>query len=433
MTAEIALLNRRALAFAADSAVTITGGANDKIFNTAEKIFEISRAVPMGLMIYNSSSLVGVPLDVLARKFRAEHDRKFTSCKDACEAFLKFLCNFTRYKENNDEALEQVIVDELKEIARKYKSKHPEKIIAYLNASIGNAAALSKPDFDAIQDALYVEIFDAHRVIHEARKLPDFLLDVTPETFRTVYEDVLKKLASRHIDSKSPDVFSAYVNWALSALRSDVFSDSLTGLVFGGFGEGEIFPSLYSVEVDGIFFDQIKKKESHDVDIDRRKDKAKVVPFAQSEMAERFLFGIDADTQSAIISFIEKSLDKAFNQIKASKGIDIPAQGITGASYASDINKFLERIKRTSRDEVLDMMDFMPKQELSYAAEAFVNLTSVKRKVSSQQETVGGPVDVAVITKNEGFIWIKRKHYFSRELNPGYNVKGFVDGKASTT
>ena len=79
------------------------------------------------------------------------------------------------------------------------------------------------------------------------------------------------------------------------------------------------------------------------------------------------------------------------------------------------------------------MLDFMPKQEISYAAEAFVNLTSVKRKVSAQQETVGGPVDVAVITRNEGFIWIKRKHYFTRELNPSYTVKGFSENKGAAT
>ena len=34
-------------------------------------------------------------------------------------------------------------------------------------------------------------------------------------------------------------------------------------------------------------------------------------------------------------------------------------------------------------------------------------------------DTVGGPVEVAAITKHEGFKWIARKHYFSRGLNSG--------------
>ncbi len=46
-----------------------------------------------------------------------------------------------------------------------------------------------------------------------------------------------------------------------------------------------------------------------------------------------------------------------------------------------------------------------------------VTLTSLKRKVSLQAETVGGPVDVAVLSKRDGFVWIRRKQYFKEELN----------------
>ena len=41
-----------------------------------------------------------------------------------------------------------------------------------------------------------------------------------------------------------------------------------------------------------------------------------------------------------------------------------------------------------------------------------------RRRVTTDRETVGGPIDVAVITKGEGFVWVKRKHYFSPEYNP---------------
>jgi hypothetical protein len=37
--------------------------------------------------------------------------------------------------------------------------------------------------------------------------------------------------------------------------------------------------------------------------------------------------------------------------------------------------------------------------------------------MSLDAETVGGPIDVAVISKGDGFVWIKRKHYFKAELN----------------
>jgi len=43
-------------------------------------------------------------------------------------------------------------------------------------------------------------------------------------------------------------------------------------------------------------------------------------------------------------------------------------------------------------------------------------------------ETVGGPIDVAVISKGDGFIWIKRKHYFSPELNHHF-FDNYYEGK----
>ena len=65
----------------------------------------------------------------------------------------------------------------------------------------------------------------------------------------------------------------------------------------------------------------------------------------------------------------------------------------------------------------MTVVHMLPKDELAAMAESLINLTSFKRRVSMEEETVGGPIDVAVISKGDGFIWIKRKHYFDRELN----------------
>jgi hypothetical protein len=63
----------------------------------------------------------------------------------------------------------------------------------------------------------------------------------------------------------------------------------------------------------------------------------------------------------------------------------------------------------------------LPKDLLAEVAESLVNLTSFKRRISmTSAETVGGPIDVAVISRGDGFVWIKRKHYFKPELNPQF-------------
>jgi hypothetical protein len=77
----------------------------------------------------------------------------------------------------------------------------------------------------------------------------------------------------------------------------------------------------------------------------------------------------------------------------------------------------LETIREESQSAVEDMVEFMPKQDLADFAEALVNLSSLQRRVNSGFETVGGPIDVAVISKSEGLVWVKRKHYFAADLN----------------
>jgi hypothetical protein len=63
------------------------------------------------------------------------------------------------------------------------------------------------------------------------------------------------------------------------------------------------------------------------------------------------------------------------------------------------------------------MTRVLPKDELAAMAEALVNLTAFKRRMTDSLETVGGPIDVAVISKGDGLVWVKRKQYFPRELN----------------
>ncbi len=57
-----------------------------------------------------------------------------------------------------------------------------------------------------------------------------------------------------------------------------------------------------------------------------------------------------------------------------------------------------------------------------------MQLTSLKRRFTLGPETVGGPIDVAVISKHDGFIWMLRKHYFQAELNPQFLQRYFGGG-----
>ena len=63
--------------------------------------------------------------------------------------------------------------------------------------------------------------------------------------------------------------------------------------------------------------------------------------------------------------------------------------------------------------------DAMPIQDAIRLAEFLVNLTIQVSRYMPGAQVVGGPIEVAVITKHEGFKWVRRKHYYPQELNPG--------------
>jgi len=60
----------------------------------------------------------------------------------------------------------------------------------------------------------------------------------------------------------------------------------------------------------------------------------------------------------------------------------------------------------------------LPIQDAIDLAEFLVETTMKFSKFKPGPQTVGGPIDIAAITKHEGYKWVKRKHYFNTILNP---------------
>jgi hypothetical protein len=59
----------------------------------------------------------------------------------------------------------------------------------------------------------------------------------------------------------------------------------------------------------------------------------------------------------------------------------------------------------------------MPIQDAIDLARFAVETASKYAKYGLRPETIGGPIEIAAITKHEGFKWVARKHYYTAELN----------------
>ncbi|MFP4216730.1 MAG: hypothetical protein ACLFVH_12430, partial [Phycisphaerae bacterium] len=99
MTTEIAIMNKSAVALAADSAVTIrvTGlhGQNHKVLFTANKLFSLSKYAPIGLMVYGNASMLGIPWETIVKMYRERlGDHHFKTLAEHSEDFFDFLDDF---------------------------------------------------------------------------------------------------------------------------------------------------------------------------------------------------------------------------------------------------------------------------------------------------------------------------------------------------
>jgi len=425
VTAEVAVLNKLAVALAADSAVTIGSGAQAKIYNTVNKIFELSDRQPIGVMIYGGLNFMGLPLEVIIKEYRRalRGEPLFRTVREAAEAFRQHLGTIQFPEVDATMNIVWILGSRLVEIANRTQKR-------ILEDASGGRLLPSK-----FNSALRAEI---RAEIARVQALPGCLsLDrATERQIDVGFEAAIQGMIDLHLARFNPsaDTTRSIRRLLRLVLHRSELSENRTGVVVAGYGEDEICPSLISHEMDGIVGDRLKFVELQDIDIDRAGVRAEALGFAQDDMIEQFLMGVSRDFQSfsdnlwitTLGEFSDSVLDAAIADASARDAVRVYLQeNVTPTLIARVRDQFDAFKEQTARRSVVSMIEHMPKQELSNLAAALVDLTSLKRRVSAVRETVGGEVDVAVISKSEGFVWVKRKHYFPAELNTRFSSRHY--------
>lgn len=428
MTAEIAVYNKLAVALAADSAVTITGGNTVKINNGAEKLFALSKHHPVGLMVYGAGSLCGIPWEMIIKEYRKKlSDESFDTVKQYADNFFKFLCECKHLipndiKENylSDILMYHVLPDMMQHI-QDYEIKpfvqangyHPNTQQTYEIIEATCRVFLSK----FISTDFY-EDFDAN----DLAAAIDFSLPLAEEACDTILykEDGIDVPDS--LKSVLAEVFANII------CRKSAFGIN-TGLVIAGYGNEEYFPSILAYDVIGFFGEKVRL--SPNTDKSSGGGDSGVTAYAQEDEVSAFMTGISGQLQNYLFPKVEQCTNEILGAVRE-RIYNTNLGQVEKDSLWKEIETFSSGIWTNATDEirnfigenhvskVVEMIEFLPKQDLGYMAESLVNLTAFKRKVSNDSETVGGPIDVAIISKGDGFIWVKRKHYFDKGLNHQY-------------
>lgn len=404
MTAEIAVLNRFGVSMAADSAITVEvfhdGTVRSKVYNSANKIFSLSKFAPVGVMFYNAVSLSGVPWETIIKSYRHSlKDNTFDRLEDYCKDFFDFLTSSPDIFHQS--AIEQVLANSL----LRYFYRH-------------FAGGKTRKEFIEKLDQLY----DA---LEQTPIVPDFGEEHAARVFRenktaimSSIELVVKSSYTRGNKRKIEQLCIRLLS------RKNVIA-SHSGIVFAGFGDKEYLPVLKEYVIDFHTGDKVRCWLNSEECI-TSEERSSIVPFADTEVIRTLIEGISPSFQEQVfqsaaklvlnipgevlsaVSELTDSQKRAYEQ----NAIKVLVDHFT--RYKGEMNDFRDR--RYKRPIGLSLSS-LPVSELGQVTEALLNSSQILKRVNPDLETVGGPVDVVTISKGDGLVWIKRKHYFSPDLN----------------
>lgn len=380
-------------------------------------------------MICNSAELAGIPWETIIKVYRKQLEAtRFDTLPQYAEDFVNYLQTaFAAQLDDEDQARAMVSLSTdlagytLQQVTDSWQFNSPpagadlnalanaemrEQFIPALLGVFRTAPAITAMAQYALADfnAEYGDVVSQHLTPWVQQNYSsDIVLE--DETIAAIIE-------LTHAYSQHEAQFDASGSWS--------------GLVTAGFGEKDIFPQLVSFRIGPVFGGIIRAVPERQVKISSAQPSA-IEPFAQSDVIKTFWEGIDPFMASAAVESMAGVVDDAVrvimeallpeaNQPEVSKWLSDSRPDIL-----SELTSRLQNVAQTrNRQPMLDAVSTLSKEDLADMAESLVSLTYLKRRASFSSESVGGPVDVAVITKGEGLIWLKRKQYFRPELNLNY-------------
>lgn len=405
MTAIVGVLNKHGVAIAADSAVTM--GNTHKVVNSANKIFTLSKYEPVAVMTYNSAAFMGTPWDIIIKEYRRQlRDISFLTLKDYVDDFISFLH------------------------ARNFFCNHQTQkrcLLSLLDFFYKLCCAETAKDNKVPTSGITQEMVDKKlsyfiKLFSSEEKSPEFLSYSFDEFKEKAGEDILNYLNGERWNNVNLWI-EAFFYFFTSAFLPPFY----TGLVFVGYGTETIYPALFPINVVMGFDGKLKYVIDSDkvAKIDEQGPSSVIVPFAQTDVTDTIMRGINPSFLDIIYRVVGKSFrdyTKAITDILDSHS---ETMSVSSAIKRLDSKTFIENTINQIKTEMfskytkplLATVRSLDKEDMANMAESFISLTSLVRRMQPGEETVGGPVDVAFISKGDGFVWINRKHYFKPELN----------------
>lgn len=241
------------------------------------------------------------------------------------------------------------------------------------------------------------------------------------DKFRSQFYTIVEEISKENNLSLSDNLCETFFYYLSAQINLRMF----TGLVFVGYGEKEIYPSLHQMNMALAISGHLRYYYEKEVNISDNLA-AHISPFAQTDVTDTILRGINPAFQQIIndnvgnyLSSFSEGIANILDQDKATSEVAAAIRQEFNIKESTEalVKRINDAMFQSYTKPLIDTVISLDKEDMANMAESFISLTSLVRRMQPGEETVGGPVDVAVISKGDGFVWINRKHYFKPELN----------------
>jgi hypothetical protein len=382
MTAEVVVMNTSAVAMATDTAVSIPYRTGTKTYTRARKLLALHKTEPVAVMVWDAPGYFALPWEVIAGEFRKEKDEVLPKLDDYVEAFFGFVDT---------------------EVSKWVTSKHEIALLAeVLNPEIqllqdgwrARLDAADRPSSDAEIAGVAAEVGGAFAAKTRGRYLP-----ADRWSGREASE-------LEHLDASLKDLFNAGATGIWRNLDPSVRAELVdlgrermiyiigdepgsSGLVFAGYGSSELFAQARVWRVNGRLASTTRRVERRRFSISPAHPSI-ILPVAQEGVIHSFLQGLHPEVGLLV------------NDI-----VDYLAGQFGGADLAQGIKEQFDQQVSMRGDEVARAVEFLPPGELAMVAGDLIRMTALRNRATMTADTVGGPIDVVLLSRAHGIRWIE--------------------------
>lgn len=422
MSVGICIINHNGIALAADSAGTV--GRNSMFYNSMNKVFSISKRNILGAITYGSTRINDVLIDQIIKEFRLYIDNTVGEIRDVDDleqCLNEYITkndgyyNFTKYNELECEGMVMSLLNQ-------WRQRIDKSIVSFNNQTNND----SNSSAEELKDVLSPLMMVINKLEEEIKKTNQNCFINYVDDINTFLSDIIEKCICStfaNIDLFDEEKKKLY-NLLLIHLNLEFNKTNPLGLFIAGYGSESAFPKFFHLSIYRVVGGKLK----YTVVERGPKGNDIIIPLAQPEVILTFCKCISNDLQNIYDIVLGKTINNRIEELDSTifneqqKEILKKQFGVIPQQINATINGY---IQQKNVDPLFLGLKYLPLPEMASLAENLINITTLRRRyvLDGNQQTVGGPTDVAVLSKGDGFIWIKRKHYFEKDLNRQYFEK----------